>query len=91
MFARRYFVSGDVQGVGFRYFVVREISRIGPIQGFVRNLRDGRVEVYAEAEHKHLQELEATLKRGPRSSRVERVEVFEETPEQNYRDFHVKF
>ena len=91
MLARRYFVSGDVQGVGFRYFVIREVERIGPIRGFVRNLRDGRVEVYAEADQKYLQELETSLKRGPRGAWIERVAVTEEAPQGNHFDFRITF
>ena len=44
--ARRYFISGIVQGVGFRYFAQDEAERLH-LSGYVRNLRDGRVEVYA--------------------------------------------
>ena len=43
--ARRYFVSGMVQGVGYRYFARQLAQRLG-IAGYVKNLRDGRVEVY---------------------------------------------
>jgi acylphosphatase len=44
--ARRYFVSGMVQGVGYRFFVQRVAGRLG-LQGYVKNLTDGRVEAYA--------------------------------------------
>jgi len=91
MRARRYIVSGDVQGVGFRYFVLREAQRIGNIRGFVRNLRNGNVEVYAEAGEKELVELEASLRKGPMSSEVSRVDVTEETPENKYTDFRITF
>ena len=47
MAAYRYLVSGRVQGVGYRYFVLREAERLG-LAGFARNLPDGRVEVVAE-------------------------------------------
>ena len=89
--ARRYFVSGDVQGVGFRYFVIREVEQIGNIRGFVRNLRDGRVEAYAEGEQKELERFEFSLKKGPRGAWVSRVEVIEEVPEGDYTDFRVTF
>jgi acylphosphatase len=81
--AKRYLVSGMVQGVGFRYFTqaAAEKLRIG---GFVRNLRDGRVEVYAVGTPQQHQELRAMLERGPRFSSV--AEVLEEiaTPDQQY-------
>src|SRR5437899_6172882 len=44
--ARRYFVSGIVQGVGFRYFTQRSAQRL-QLNGYTRNLPDGRVEAYA--------------------------------------------
>jgi acylphosphatase len=91
MLARKYFISGDVQGVGFRYFVLREAQRIGNIFGYVRNLRDGRVEVYAESEESQLKNLETALRKGPRSSEVSFVEVIEEMPTGKYSDFRITF
>jgi acylphosphatase len=91
MAGRRYFISGDVQGVGFRYFVLRQAQRLHNIKGFVRNLRDGRVEVYAEAEDEQLRELESALRNGPRGSTVDRVETQEENPSGQYQDFRITF
>ena len=91
MLARRYFISGDVQGVGFRYFVLREVQRIGQIKGFVRNLADGRVEVCAEAEPEKHQELEKALRKGPGMAEVMNVRIEEETPEGRYTDFRITF
>ena len=91
MLARHYFISGDVQGVGFRYFVLREVQRIGPIKGFVRNLRDGRVEVYAEASEDLIKELEKSLHKGPGMSEVTNVRIDEEVPENKYPDFRITF
>ena len=87
--ARRFFISGLVQGVGFRYYVYREVERIGAIFGYVRNVRDGRVEVYAEAADRELAELEASLRRGPRSSHVIQVDVTEEIPDGQFTDFRI--
>lgn len=70
--ARRYFVSGIVQGVGFRYFTQDEAERLG-LAGFVRNLRDGRVEVYAIGSAEKLSRLRALLERGPRGAMVQNV------------------
>lgn len=92
MLARRYIVSGIVQGVGFRYFVIREVGRIqGKIGGYVRNLPTGDVEVYAEAEPELIQQLEAALRRGPRSGRVSQVHVIDELVTNNYPDFQITF
>ena len=72
METRRYFVSGRVQGVGFRFYTQREADRIG-VSGFVRNLADGRVEVVASGSEEQLAQLRAALERGPRFSSVESV------------------
>ncbi len=70
--ARRYYVSGAVQGVGYRYFAQRTAERLG-VAGYAKNLRDGRVEVYAVGPAHSLDVLRADLERGPRSSRVSGV------------------
>jgi len=70
--ARRYFVSGIVQGVGFRYFTQDEAERLR-LAGFVRNLRDGRVEVYAIGAPERLAQLRDILERGPRGAMVQNV------------------
>lgn len=67
-----FLIQGRVQGVGFRWFVQREASEIG-LHGWVRNTEDGDVEVVAAGETQDLTELRASLKRGPRGSRVDRV------------------
>lgn len=67
--ARRYWVSGSVQGVGFRFFAVRAAQRIG-VAGYTRNLRDGRVEVYAVGDPDQLTAIQQELERGPRGAIV---------------------
>ncbi len=71
--ARRFYVSGRVQGVGFRFFVERTASALG-LGGFVRNLFDGRVEVYAIGSAEQLEALKNELRRGPRMASVDRVD-----------------
>ena len=70
--ARRYYVSGIVQGVGYRFFAQRAAERLG-LAGFAKNLRDGRVEVYAVGPADSLDALRTDLERGPRSARVSGV------------------
>ena len=70
--ARRYFISGIVQGVGFRYFTQDEAERLR-LSGYVRNLRDGRVEVYAIGSPEKLARLRTILGRGPRGAMVQHV------------------
>lgn len=71
--ARKYLVRGRVQGVGYRYFVERAASSLG-IAGYVRNLDDGRVEVYAVGLPEQLSELAGLLWKGPRMAIVRGVD-----------------
>jgi acylphosphatase len=75
---RRYFVSGSVQGVGFRLFTQHAAKKLR-ISGYVRNLFDGRVEVLATGTPEQLINLRGILEKGPRLSSVS--EVREETAE----------
>ena len=74
--ARRFIVSGRVQGVGFRYFAQDAARREG-LHGYVTNQDDGTVEVKAEGEADALERFERALRRGPSGSRVEHVMVDE--------------
>ncbi|HXC33594.1 MAG TPA: acylphosphatase [Verrucomicrobiae bacterium] len=71
--AKRFYVSGRVQGVGFRFFAERTAGNLG-IGGYVRNLYDGRVEVYATGSVEQLDALRNALQRGPRMAAVDRVD-----------------
>ena len=70
--AKRYYVSGYVQGVGYRMFAEREARKSG-VHGYVMNLRDGRVEVYAIGTERQLHDLRGKLKRGPSGASVDEV------------------
>jgi acylphosphatase len=70
--ARRYFVSGIVQGVGFRYFTQDAAERLH-LSGYTRNLPDRRVEVYAIGTPDQLARLRAALERGPLGASVSEV------------------
>jgi acylphosphatase len=72
--ARRYVVSGRVQGVGFRFFVRDAADREG-IRGWVRNHPDRTVEVLAEGDAEAILRFEMALRRGPRGARVDDVLV----------------
>jgi acylphosphatase len=67
-------VRGRVQGVGFRYYAVREARRLG-LWGWVANRWDGSVETVAEGDRPALERFQSCLERGPPSSYVDRVEV----------------
>jgi len=74
--ARRWWVRGRVQGVGYRYFAQRAAVELG-LTGYTRNLDDGRVEVYAVGPVDRLNELAGMLHRGPRWADVRGVEEME--------------
>ena len=70
----RFLVSGQVQGVGFRWYVARHARTLG-LGGYARNLPDGRVEVVAAGEGAEaIARLEELLRAGPAHARVERLE-----------------
>ena len=71
--AKRFYVSGRVQGVGFRFFAERTAASLG-VGGYVRNLYDGRVEVYAIGNAEQMDSLKNALRRGPRMASVDRVD-----------------
>lgn len=85
--AKRYFVRGRVQGVGFRYFVERAAADL-TLTGYTRNLDDGRVEVYAVGAPARLAELGQRLWKGPRFADVRGVEE-QDAAIQQYNSFRI--
>ena len=86
--AKRYFIRGRVQGVGFRYFAQREAEQLG-VRGYTRNQDDGRVEVYAVGTPEQLADLAGRLWTGPRFADVRGVEE-QEAAVQQYGTFHIE-
>ena len=82
-------VSGRVQGVGFRYFVLNSATELGLV-GWARNRRDGSVEVLAEGELDDLKKLIGALQRGPRSSHVRDLKTNLQDPTGEFNSFFVK-
>ena len=76
---RRYLVSGEVQGVGFRWFVHRHAARLR-LSGWAQNLPDGRVEVVASGSDDALAGLEGVLRLGPSRARVTALDITELPP-----------
>ncbi len=87
--AKRYTVSGRVQGIGFRAFVQRNAINIG-IKGWVRNLDDGSVEAYAVGTPGQLSDLESALRTGPRWSDVRGFTAEEDTVMAGLTGFHMR-
>lgn len=82
------FVSGRVQGVGFRYFVQTQARR-HHLTGEVKNLGDGRVEFMAEGTESNLQAFLKQVERGPALSHVSRLDVSWHEPFGTYRSFDI--
>ena len=87
--ARKFYISGLVQGVGFRYFTQRAAAR-HQVLGYVKNLEDGRVETYTEGEEKAVQEFLNDLSTGPTYSRVEEIEEIVLEPEGLFTTFLIE-
>jgi acylphosphatase len=87
--ARRYIISGRVQGVGFRYFAEAAAAREG-LHGWVRNLPDGRVEIAAEGDADALERFERHVRHGPPGARVDAVETDSTLPDGRDTGFHVR-
>ena len=79
LIARRYLISGRVQGVGFRYFVERMGRECG-VAGWVRNLIDGQVEIHATGEIEQIERFEALIRRGPTHADVRGFDSREDAP-----------
>ena len=83
-------VQGLVQGVGYRFFVVRQAQQ-HDIKGYVRNLPDGNVQVVAEGNKGMLNDFIRQLKIGPVSAHVTGTDVQWDEQEEGFSEFEVKF
>lgn len=87
--ARKYLISGEVQGVGYRFFAQRAAAR-HQIAGYVRNLADGRVEVLAEGALASVEGFKHDLAAGPAAARVAQVEELNLEPTGSYNSFRIE-
>jgi acylphosphatase len=87
--ARKFIISGLVQGVGFRFFTQRAAAR-HQVRGYVRNLPDGRVESLAEGDEKSVENFKHDLITGPTFSNVEHLEEIVLEPGKLYSSFRVE-
>ena len=87
--ARRLLIGGRVQGVGFRWFTHDIAAREG-VTGWVRNLPDGRVEVYVEGDADAVTRVERALRQGPPGARIDNVYVDTEDPSGAYKGFSIR-
>jgi acylphosphatase len=89
MRARKFWVSGQVQGVGYRYFALRVARELG-LKGWVRNLSDGRVEAFASGPTHLLEDFEARLRQGPPAGEVRGVEVEDSSHDGRIEGFDIR-
>ena len=89
LIARKFIISGFVQGVSFRYFAQRAAAR-HQVVGYVKNLPDGRVESYAEGTEKAVTGFMHDLTAGPTYSEVENIEEIVLEPTNLYSAFRIE-
>lgn len=89
MIARKFLISGEVHGVGYRFFAKRAAAR-HQVRGYVTNLKDGRVEVLAEGSAKSVDEFSLDLAAGPAHSRVGQIEELVIEPSGLYTAFRIE-
>ena len=87
--ARKFFIRGMVQGVGFRFFAQRSAAR-HQIRGYVRNLDDGRVEALAQGSERAVEAFKHDLTAGPTYSNVEDIEEIVLEPNRSYSAFRIE-
>ena len=87
--ARKFLISGEVQGVGYRFFAQRAAAR-HQIVGYVRNLSDGRVEAVAEGDPNSVEAFKHELATGPTYAVVEALEEINVEPTGTYSSFRIE-
>jgi acylphosphatase len=87
--ARKFIISGFVQGVGYRFFAQRAAAR-HQVRGYVCNLKDGRVEVLTEGNEKEVEDFKHDLTAGPKFSKVEHLEEIVLEPSNLYSSFRIE-
>ena len=90
MVARRFIISGFVQGIGYRFFAMRAAAR-HQVLGTVRNLPDGRVEVVAEGDRDAMDEFKKDLATGPSMAEITDIEETDLPVTGLFRDFRIDY
>ncbi len=87
--ARKFFIGGLVQGVGFRFFTQRAAA-MHQVLGYVKNLEDGRVEAFAEGDEDSVNAFHKEMLAGPTYARVETVEEIVMDPSGSFSTFIIE-
>ena len=86
----RVFYSGRVQGVGFRLTAEEEAQQLGVV-GWVRNLRDGRVELVAQGDEAILTKFLEAVRTGPMRNFIQHVELSWSAPGESFDEFEIRY
>lgn len=84
------FISGRVQGVGFRHYTRKNAEALG-VNGWVKNLPDGRVEAVFQGDEGQVEKLIQRCRKGPVASYVKDVKIENDSGEEDYENFSVEF
>ncbi|MEP6945643.1 MAG: acylphosphatase [Acidobacteriota bacterium] len=87
--ARVLIISGEVQGVGYRFFAQRSAARY-QVRGYIRNLQDGRVEAHVEGSPTDVEAFKMDLAAGPKQSHVQQIEELVIDPTGLYSNFRIE-
>ena len=90
MTTQRLIVSGRVQGVGYRDYTVRQAKALG-VTGWVRNTRDGRVEMLASGDEEALERFVEACRSGPTLARVDSIDAHPDNEERSAKGFTKRF
>ena len=81
-------VTGQVQGIGFRYFALQRAKALGLV-GIVRNMQDGSVEAIAQGEKQALEQFAEELRQGPSMGSVKEIRINWQKPGQRFEGFEI--
>lgn len=86
----RLYITGTVQGVFFRAFVKENAERYN-VKGFIRNLEDGRIEIFLEGNSDEVNKMIELCRQGPRHSQIRNVEMKQESFQgfNNFKVLHI--
>ena len=83
----RLYITGNLQSIFFRNFIKENAEKFN-IKGFLRNLEDGRIEIFIEGNSEEVESMSAICKRGPKYSQIRKVEEKEEKF-QDFKEFKI--
>ncbi len=84
----RVFISGFVQGVGFRQFILRQAQHLR-LTGWVKNLPDNRIEIFFSGSKENIEEAISACRKGPFLADIKSVDVIWEETREEFKDFKV--